>query len=427
MALRKRAQAMRLRRPFLRAMPAFPGVSACLLAGMLACPASGATPEAIAPLRAPGKAEGRIHSYQDDANLYVTSVAGLLEHPISSLFSLRIRSVADWITILAKRPAGDPDPHAGHGGHEHNEADDNPIIADAISGASARIGSGAGTSRELRTAGALGAVFTGSYRSRPVSVSAEIRGSREPDYLSLGGVLAGRISLFRGNTTLSAFAGAGRDEIDPAEPPPGQIGLWPAHQLKLSGGLSAAQILTPRLIVSVGGSAASQTGRMSSPYRNSLVGITYFPENLPGSRLRATAFLQGSLYLGLGTALHLRQGIYGDDWGVAAWIPETALAKEIGGGLLATLKHRFYAQTAADFYLPVYPGRRGYHTGDARLGRLYNQTGALEAEYRIPMRAGRTGPLVLSAEYSFSHLQYPDLYPRTLVSHVFSIGARSEY
>src|SRR5690606_5795256 len=250
--------------------------------------------------------------------------------------------------------------------------------------ASARIGSGTGTPREMRAAGALGAVFTGAYRSRPVTVSAELRGRREPDYLSLGGVLAGQTSLLRGSSTLAAFAGAGRDEIDPAEPPPGQSGRWPARQLKFSGGVSLAQILTPRLVVSAGASAASQTGRLSSPYRNSLVGITYFPENLPGSRLRATSFLQGSLYLGQGTALHIRQGFYGDGWGVTAWIPETALAREIGGGLLATVKHRFYAQTAADFYRPVYAGRKGNHTGDARLGRLYDQTGALEAEYRIP-------------------------------------------
>src|SRR5690606_7104070 len=85
MALRKGALSRRLR------MAPLSGVRACLLAGiMLAAPSRGAAPEGIAPLRAPGKAEGRIHSYQDDANLYVTTVAGLLEHPISSLFSLRI-------------------------------------------------------------------------------------------------------------------------------------------------------------------------------------------------------------------------------------------------------------------------------------------------------------------------------------------------
>ncbi len=97
-------------------------------------------------------------------------------------------------------------------------------------------------------------------------------------------------------------------------------------------------------MVSGGASAGWQSGRLSSPYRNSLVGITYFPEKLPSERLRVTSFAQASWYLGMGAALHVRQGFYADGWGVTAWIPETALAKELGRRALVTLKHRFSAQ-----------------------------------------------------------------------------------
>lgn len=358
----------------------------------------------------------------------MTSAAALLEHPLSGFFALRAKAVADWITILADDYAGAPeDPHAGHGGEDPIEEHENPIIADAISGASARIASGAGTTRELRAAGSLGAIFTGTAGSRPVTVSAEFRGGHEPDYLTMAGYLTGQATLSKGNAVLSAFAGAGRDEVSPPSDPPGQAGKWPAHQQKVSGGFSLARILTPHLVLSGGASAALQSGRLSSPYRNALVGITYFPENLPDSRLRSVAFLQGSCYLGMGTALHVRQGAYADDWGVTAWIPETALAKEIGNDLLLTVRHRFYAQTRADFYRDVYADRRGFLTGDARLGRLYDQTLGVEAEYRLRGGNGGSGPILVTADYAFSRLEYPDLHPRTLISHVFSMGVRSEY
>jgi hypothetical protein len=385
------------------------------------------TGEGIPDPESPGTVEGWLHSYQDDNRLAVSSMAGGLEHPLSPSLRVRLRAVADWISIAAA-PAGAEasPPHTGHEtGHEHIEEDDNPAL-DAVSGASARIGTGAADSRELRAEGSLGLAWSGRLGNRPVTLSAEARGSREPDYLSMSGTLAGRVELFQANTVVTAFMGAGRDAIDPDPAPAGQTDLWPADQLKLSGGASVSQILTRRLIVAGGASAAVQAGTLSSPYRNSLVGITYFPERLPRGRIRGTGFLAASGYLGFGAALHLRQGMYADDWGVTAWIPEAALAKEFGA-LMLTLKHRFYAQTRADFSRTAYPDRSGFQTGDPRLGRLYDQTGRLEAEYRFRRSAPGAGPLVLSGGYGMSRLEYPDLHPRALVSHVFSLGARSEY
>lgn len=390
----------------------------CLLAAAI-----GLGSTAAAAADGVGSAEGRAHSYRDDAGLYVSSLEGGWEHPLTASLSLRLRALADWITILAPAAAGAA-PHAGHDpSHQHMEEDDNPAAADAVSGASARVLAGASDARETRAGGGLGLSWHGLQGNRPVTMSLDARGSREPDYLSVGGTLSGGIALFQSNLVLSGFVGLGRDEIDPDRIPPGQTGLWPAAQSKVSGGFSASQTVTPRLVLSAGASAARQSGRLSSPYRNALVGITYFPERLPGSRLRATAFAGAALYLGWGSALHAREALYADDWGVRAWIPEMAIAKEFGRWL-ATVRHRFYAQGRADFYRPSYSGLTGYRTGDSRLGRLYDQTGALAFAYRLGPLAS---PINLSAEYSLSRLEYPDLYPQALWSHVFTFGIRTEY
>jgi hypothetical protein len=381
----------------------------------------------VAPKPA-GTMEGRFHSYLDDNRLTVTSGAAAIEHPFTAALSMTLRAVADWIAIGAPPAKSSAvDPHAGHDGHvDHIDEYDNPTYLDAVSGASARVGATVSDTKELRSEGALGLAYRRSVGGRPALVSGEARVSHEPDYLSIGGTLLGRIDLAQSNATLTAFVGLGRDEISPEREPAGQEGMWPAEQIKTSAGFSLSQILTPSLVVSGGASGALQTSRLSSPYRNYLVGITYFPENLPDRRLRATAFAQASWHLGWGAALHSRQGFYGDDWGVTAWIPEAALAKELGP-LLVTAKHRFYAQSRADFYRTSYPDRKGFQTGDLRLGKLYDQTGALEAEYRIVRGSAGSGPVVLSGEYSFSRLEYPDLHPRILRSHVFSIGIRSGY
>jgi hypothetical protein len=371
-----------------------------------------------------GSAEARAHAYRDDAGLYVSSMEGAWEHPLSAALSIRLRALADWITILAPTASGSEDPHAGHGeAHDHSGEDDNPVAVDAVSGASARVIAGASDSRETRAGGGAGLAWRGRPGNLPVTIALDARGSREPDYRSVGGILSGGIALFQANLAATAFVGLGRDVIDPPRSPPGQSGLWPAAQTKVSGGFGLSQSLSPRLVLSGGASGAFQSGRLSSPYRNALVGITYFPERLPGERMRATAFAGAALYLGWGAALHLREAFYADTWGVRAWIPETALAKEYGHWL-ATVRHRFYAQTRADFYRPRYPDLDGYRTGDARLGRLYDQTGALACGYRLGPSAS---PILLSAEYSISHLEYPDLYPHVLLSHVFAFGMRKEY
>ncbi|MDB5106405.1 MAG: hypothetical protein JWP91_4094 [Fibrobacteres bacterium] len=383
----------------------------------------------IPAAKPPGLAEGRVHSYLDDARLYVTSVAAAIEYPLRANLSIRAKAVGDWIAILAADAESAPaDPHAGHNaGHgDHLEEDDNPIIADAVSGASARVSTSPVNSRETRGEGSVGLVLRERLGNTPATLSADARGSHEPDYSSWFGTLSGQAETFQGNTVISAFVGAGRDRIAPAQAPAGQIGRWPANQSKLSAGFSVAQTMTPRLLVSGGASAGLQIGRLSSPYRNSLVGITYFPEKLPSERLRVTTFAQASWYLGSGAALHLRQGFYADGWGVTAWIPEAALAKELGRALV-TAKHRFYAQSGADFYRAVYTDRNGFQTGDLRLGTLYGQTGALELEYRVGRGAGGKAPIILTGEYGISRLEYPDLYPKVLLSHVFTMGVRTEY
>ena len=417
--------------------PAFPIL---LAAGLLWSLATGQVMPAmeIAAPKPPVRLDGRTSYYLDDQGLYVSSTGGWLEYPFSPKWVMKAQAVSDLITIRppgtqARDTTGSGDPHAGHGGHvgDGGEIIDehlNPQLnIDGVSGASTRISAGTSSTRELRGEGVVGLQLRDKWEGRPSSLGLELRGSREPDYNSMGGLLAGQTEAFQGNTTLSAFLGFSRDRISPDRAPPGQKGLWPAEVYKWSGGFTAAQSVTPQLLISWGLSAGLQQGTLASPYRYALVRSTLFPETLPGERLRLTMFFQSAYYLGWGTALHLRHGFYWDSWDVKAWIPETAVSRQMGRRSVLTLRHRFYAQTRAQFYQPVYPDREGFQTADLRLGKLYDQVGGAEWDFRLLQGSGRTGPLVLSASYEFSRLEYPDLGTRRLFSHVFQLGTTLEY
>jgi hypothetical protein len=45
---------------------------------------------------------------------------------------------------------------------------------------------------------------------------------------------------------------------------------------------------------------------------------------------------------------------YADDWGIVAHTPEARVIQEIVPGLDARARYRFFTQTAADFWKPVY-------------------------------------------------------------------------
>src|SRR6185369_9534406 len=110
-------------------------------------------------------------------------------------------------TILSPTAPG-ADGHSGHPdpAHDHGEEEADAAAADAVSGASARALAGDGDSRELRAGAGLGLSWRGRPGNFPVTLSLDMRGSRETDYRSASGVLSGSIALFGSNTVIAGFA-----------------------------------------------------------------------------------------------------------------------------------------------------------------------------------------------------------------------------
>jgi len=215
--------------------------------------------------------------------------------------------------------------------------------------------------------------------------------------------------------------------VRPASPPPGQAGLWPASHQRVGAGVTLAQILSPRAILSFGLAGSYQFGVLASPYRRALVRTSLFPEVVPGARARSTAFVALAFDLGWSTALRLEQGIYADSWGVVGFVPELAIVKELGPRGLLTLRYRFYRQAPAWFYRARYDDLAAIMSSDPRLGWVREQAPGLALRVTPLGERGGFGALTLDASYDLSVLTYESAALATVLGHVVSLGAVLTY
>jgi hypothetical protein len=370
---------------------------------------------------APSTAEARAYYYRDNGGVSVATTAVSLDQRASSDVRILGRAVADRISVERQvLDPGDPGAAAQLTGHHD---------ADAVTSASATAGGG-GVAQKWRFEGQLGAEVARAPGGLPATLRLTARGGHEPDYRSLSAQLQGTLELFDRNTSLSAFVGGGNDWVIPIEEPPGQQGQWPAQHHRLTLGASASQLLSPRLVLLGGFGMTLQEGMLANPYRRALVIApgastgTLFPEVLPGTRQRYTAFLGGSWFAGHGLAVHFRQGAYLDSWDVRALIPELMLAKELfaGRGLLLA-RYRHYRQGPARFHESHYHTLDvRYLSGDPRLGSIRDHTMALEARWRL-------GPiLTLALGYELSLLDYREENADIrFVAHIPTLGISAAY
>jgi hypothetical protein len=385
-------------------------------AWVLAACASGARPT---PVRAPTTATVLGHYYMDGEGLSVVTTGMTVEQPVKEGLSVELRGLADRIEV--SRPdsvnvdEGNPDT-----GHTH-EGD-----VDAITGASVRVVEGEHL-EEWRFEGGAAVKLARRMGDTPVAVAVSGRVSTETDYLAFSARVAGSVELFERNTALSGFVGYGRDRVSPLEAPPGETELWPATHMRLVTGAALTQLLSPSLMASAGLGASFQSGQLSSPYRRAWVRTTLFPEHLPDRRSRFTGYAGLSWALGQGVAVHARQGVYVDTWGVRALAPEAALAVEVGARGLASVRYRFFRQWPASFYSPRYEELHEVRSSDIRLGAQRGHQPGARLAWTLWGRRGTAEALNLQGGYEFSLISHLQLSEHTTLAHIVSLGVQGGF
>ena len=359
------------------------------------------------------------HYYVDGEGLSVVTTGAVVEQPVSEGLTVEVRGLADRIEVgtpdLTRVDDGNPDT-----GHTHDDD------VDAITGASVRVVKGEHLV-EWRFEGGAGLKLARRMGDVPVTVAVSGRISNEPDYLAFSGRVSGSVELFERNTALSGFVGFGRDRVSPLEAPPGEVGLWPAVHTRFTAGGALTQLLSPSLMASAGVGASWQSGQLSSPYRRAWVRTSLFPEHLPEERSRFTGYAGLSWALGQGVAVHARQGLYVDTWGVKALAPEASFAMELGTRGLASVRYRFFRQWPASFYQPRYEGLLDVRSSDIRLGALLGHQPGVQLDWMLWGRWGTAQALRVQGGYELSAIRHLQLDRHAALAHVISLGVQGGF
>lgn len=247
----------------------------------------------------------------------------------------------------------------------------------------------------------------------------------EPDYTSTGVTLGGALSLNERTTIFRLGAtyvhdvvgkklrGANRSEDGRDLSDRGTQGELDALVLNL--GLE--QVLTPRLVLTLGYDLGVAHGYQHNPYRRVVVDGTPVDELHPSDRTRHNGHARLAWYIPeSGTAIQALYRAYLDSWDIAALTPEARVYQEIGDLVMLRLRYRYYTQTRAFFQRPdgSYTAEDEHFTDDPKMSEFDSHLLGtmllvhLEFLDQTPLDFAWQATLEFTFEYNWSSSAYGD-------------------
>lgn len=265
------------------------------------------------------------------------------------------------------------------------------VLVDAITSASA--GSGAAMAKpftEQRYEAALGYTHeldgpSGSILDR-LRLGGEGKFSDESDYRSIYASARAEADLAQKNATVGIGGAVSADKIDAsgAQSALGGITLLCKGDMTATstscpldvynGFATVSQIVSKTTVLGANYDIAYLDGYQSNPYRQVAVPVlgTFVPERHPFTRTRQSVAGSVKQYVErTQTTFIAAYRFYWDDWHIHAHTPELRIVQEVGAHADASIRYRYYRQTAAYFFRDFYPDpttlSRPYVTDDPKM------------------------------------------------------------
>ena len=210
--------------------------------------------------------------------------------------------------------------------------------------------------------------------------------STEDDYEAIYGSYAGEKTSESGLSTISWGLSYSDDELDPTDAV--EFGrIESASRDALSASVGFTQVLNRNAVLQTGFALTRQSGYLSDPYKLVWVGDTVLSDSRPDERVmwawttRFRQFIEPA-----NAALHADYRYFRDDWSIRSHTFDLSWHQKAGADFEITPSVRYYTQTSADFYGPVFSGTPtdGFWSADYRLatyGALsYRLNGVLRKE-----------------------------------------------
>jgi len=189
--------------------------------------------------------------------------------------------------------------------------------------------------------------------------------SHENDYKSTWTSLEGRHDFNRKNTTLAAGVAYADDGVSSHNAPDDF-----RTRIKRDFFIGVTQLLDERSLVQLSLEYSYSNGFLSDPYKLVFVqtgGLA--PDSRPGQRRQTAATAKYLTFIpAIDSALEATASLSRDGWGVRSGSLELQWKKELPAEWLINAGGRYYAQSAADFYAPLYASTPPEsHSSDYRL------------------------------------------------------------
>jgi hypothetical protein len=284
---------------------------------------------------------------------------------------------------------------------------------------------------DQRYAGALDAATTFG----PHHITPQFSYSQEHDYISYGGALNYSLDLNEKNTSLNLGWAHAWDTILPYR---GESITENQHKDTDDFLVGVNQILGPKTTLSVNFTFRNSHGYLDDPYR-SVVFADYpqdpndpalWPEKRPTFRQSYIPYVTVLQYI---TPLHASvEGsyrFYDDTFGIKAHTVDLSWHQKITKRVLVSPVFRYYYQTAADFYAPLFPGDPSldpsvfptYYSADYRLSKLQTFTAGVEISAKVTDFLSLDFGYKRYAMYGLDNVTSSSAYPK---ANIFTIGAR---
>lgn len=201
--------------------------------------------------------------------------------------------------------------------------------------------------------------------------------STEEDYLAQMATISANFDFYQKNTNFAIRYSYGWDKIEPL----GAVKKYSktAH----NANITLTQTLSPKTIGRVGVDFSNISGFQSNPYRSVNAGGQILLENHPRKRLRGAVFLMLNQYFETQTSLNMEYRYYRDDWEIQSHTIGFFYHQYISDNVLIRYRYRYYNQTAAKFYKPVYPTVQNYITSDYKLEAFNANLFGVKIAYKL--------------------------------------------
>jgi hypothetical protein len=282
---------------------------------------------------------------------------------------------------------------------------------DAVSGASIDVITTASPYRDQRTEYSAGIDFLHGANL----MSASFTRSREHDYLADSYNLGISHDLFGGLTTLNVGYGQGHDTVLKTNDP-----TFEDSVNRYNFRVGVTQVLTRSLLASLSYEDVSESGYLNNPYRK--VWIQGAPGSLPSPadevypHARDSQALGAKLIWGFTSSeshpvlrsMRFDYRYYRDSWGVRAHTAGVSMQRYFADRWVGEIHWRYYRQSAASFYMDVFPSEMTYMARDKELSTFEDYSLGIKASWHIADRLLFLNRAVLNFEYDFIHFDYKD-------------------